>query len=230
MAATKKISLQWRVNKFEKPTEYGKYEVYRAGCEKQHYETWNNTGWAYNNNDITHWRDIIPPGKIIIDDEIKQARNYLGSMIDKAVESGDIDISKFDRESWINLLQQVYDLGIKMEQWMADDKRVIWQRCPKCNATGEIYFNDSYKIPSTTGMTFGWVTCDICNGAKIIEAPKIDFSDTEIRKLLNLPEKQPEQLNWWLVNSVRLFKDEQLIYLSKIILDRCGFDVVLKKR
>ncbi len=46
-----------------KPTEYGKYEVYRHGCKKQHYETWNNTGWAYNNNDITHFRKIIPPAK-----------------------------------------------------------------------------------------------------------------------------------------------------------------------
>jgi hypothetical protein len=38
------------------PTTYGRYEVYRDGCSKQHYETWNTTGWAYNNNDITHWR------------------------------------------------------------------------------------------------------------------------------------------------------------------------------
>lgn len=44
-----------------RPKEYGKYEVYRKGCDKQHYETWNNTGWAYNNNDITHWREIKSP-------------------------------------------------------------------------------------------------------------------------------------------------------------------------
>jgi dihydrofolate reductase len=44
-----------------KPTEYGKYEVYRAGCKKQQYQTWNNTGWAYDNRDITHWRPIVPP-------------------------------------------------------------------------------------------------------------------------------------------------------------------------
>jgi len=44
-----------------RPKEYGRYEVYRKGCDKQHYETWNNTGWAYNNNDITHWREIKPP-------------------------------------------------------------------------------------------------------------------------------------------------------------------------
>ena len=46
-----------------KPQKYGKYEVYRAGCNKQHYATWNGTGWAYNNNDITHWREIIKPIK-----------------------------------------------------------------------------------------------------------------------------------------------------------------------
>lgn len=34
----------WRKYPNERPTEYGKYEVYRAGCKKQHYETWNNTG------------------------------------------------------------------------------------------------------------------------------------------------------------------------------------------
>lgn len=44
-----------------RPTSYGRYEVFRAGCNKQHYETWNNTGWAYNNNDITHYRFIVNP-------------------------------------------------------------------------------------------------------------------------------------------------------------------------
>lgn len=44
-----------------RPEAYGRYEVYRAGCNKQHYETWNNTGWAYNNTDITHFRKIITP-------------------------------------------------------------------------------------------------------------------------------------------------------------------------
>ena len=43
------------------PIEYGKYEVFRAGCMKQHYETWNNTFWAYNGNDITHYRKIMSP-------------------------------------------------------------------------------------------------------------------------------------------------------------------------
>jgi hypothetical protein len=44
-----------------RPTEYGHYEVFRAGCDKQHYETWNNTGWAYNNRDVTHWRKKVRP-------------------------------------------------------------------------------------------------------------------------------------------------------------------------
>ena len=49
------------IDKDKRPKESGRYEVYRKGCDKQHYETWNNTGWAYNNNDITHWREIKPP-------------------------------------------------------------------------------------------------------------------------------------------------------------------------
>lgn len=44
-----------------KPTEYGKYWVYRNGCNKQHYEVWNTCGWAYNNNDITHFMPLGHP-------------------------------------------------------------------------------------------------------------------------------------------------------------------------
>lgn len=47
----------------ERPIKYGRYEVYRAKCEKQHYETWNGIGWASNNNDITHYREIVKPIK-----------------------------------------------------------------------------------------------------------------------------------------------------------------------
>ena len=46
-----------------KPVNYGRYLVWRKGCEKLQFETWNNTGWAYNNNDITHWALITPPKK-----------------------------------------------------------------------------------------------------------------------------------------------------------------------
>ncbi len=44
-----------------RPTVTGKYEVYRKGCDKQCYERWNGSGWAYNANDITHYRVIKPP-------------------------------------------------------------------------------------------------------------------------------------------------------------------------
>ena len=40
------------------PTEYGRYLIYRAGCDKIQFETWNNTGWAYCNNDCTHWMPL----------------------------------------------------------------------------------------------------------------------------------------------------------------------------
>lgn len=40
------------------PDKYGKFWVYRKGCNKQHYETWNGIGWASNNNDITHWMPL----------------------------------------------------------------------------------------------------------------------------------------------------------------------------
>jgi hypothetical protein len=52
---------KWLSYPENKPTEYGKYEVYRSKCKKQHYEVWNTTGWASNNNDITHYRKIISP-------------------------------------------------------------------------------------------------------------------------------------------------------------------------
>jgi len=55
------FSLNWKKYPEEKPTEYGEYWVYRNGCGKLHKETWNNTGWAYNNNDITHFTTIIKP-------------------------------------------------------------------------------------------------------------------------------------------------------------------------
>lgn len=44
-----------------RPKEYGRYEVFRKGAGKQHYETWNGSGWASNNGDITHYRKILTP-------------------------------------------------------------------------------------------------------------------------------------------------------------------------
>jgi hypothetical protein len=43
------------------PPAYGTYLVYRAKCGKWHKEVWNGSGWAYNNNDITHFTIIILP-------------------------------------------------------------------------------------------------------------------------------------------------------------------------
>jgi hypothetical protein len=37
-----------------KPKEYGKYLVVRKDG-KIHFEVWNGTGWAYNQNSITHF-------------------------------------------------------------------------------------------------------------------------------------------------------------------------------
>jgi hypothetical protein len=51
----------WQHYPFQTPGECGTYEVYRAGCKKQHYQTWNGCGWAYDNDDITHWRKVVPP-------------------------------------------------------------------------------------------------------------------------------------------------------------------------
>ena len=38
-----------------------RFLVWRKGCDKLQFETWNGTGWAYNNNDITKWALITPP-------------------------------------------------------------------------------------------------------------------------------------------------------------------------
>lgn len=43
-----------------RPKEYGKYFVCRKD-EKLHWETWNGSGWAYNEKVITHWKQIIKP-------------------------------------------------------------------------------------------------------------------------------------------------------------------------
>lgn len=54
------VKYDWN-NLDSRPPLYGRYEVYRSGCEKQHYEVWNGLGWASNNKDITHWRVIKNP-------------------------------------------------------------------------------------------------------------------------------------------------------------------------
>jgi len=51
--------LLWNPYPSVRPTEYGDYFVYRAG--KIHKETWNTSGWAYNENTISHWLEISGP-------------------------------------------------------------------------------------------------------------------------------------------------------------------------
>jgi hypothetical protein len=43
------------------PPQAGRYLIYRKKCDKWHQEVWNGSGWASNNNDITHWCDVIIP-------------------------------------------------------------------------------------------------------------------------------------------------------------------------
>jgi hypothetical protein len=43
-----------------RPQKYGKYFVCRRDG-KVHWETWNGSGWAYNENVITHWQEVEPP-------------------------------------------------------------------------------------------------------------------------------------------------------------------------
>ena len=48
-----------------RPPLYGRYLVCRKDG-KVHWETWNGTGWAYNNNEIRYWL-IIPEPPIKFD-------------------------------------------------------------------------------------------------------------------------------------------------------------------
>ncbi len=43
-----------------RPPKYGKYLITRKDG-KIHWETWNGSGWAYNENVITHWHEVEPP-------------------------------------------------------------------------------------------------------------------------------------------------------------------------
>lgn len=58
--ATEWVKYSWN-DLDSRPKDYGRYEVYRKGCDKQHYETWNGSGWSSNNGDITHYRVIKSP-------------------------------------------------------------------------------------------------------------------------------------------------------------------------
>ena len=54
----------WQAYPATKPT-YGRYEVYRASCDKQHYLVYNGTGWSSEDNTVTAYREIVnPAGKV----------------------------------------------------------------------------------------------------------------------------------------------------------------------
>ena len=65
LVLTESAPTNWQIYNFNdietRPKEYGRYEVYRENCNKQHYDLWMSNGWASNNNDITHYRVIKPP-------------------------------------------------------------------------------------------------------------------------------------------------------------------------
>jgi hypothetical protein len=54
----------WVAYKFSivssRPKEYGQYIIHRKDG-KVHLETWNGSGWAYNENVITHYMEITKP-------------------------------------------------------------------------------------------------------------------------------------------------------------------------
>jgi len=58
--AQQQLNLEWIPYKPTKPLTYGKYLVCRKDG-KVHWETWNGTSWAYNNNEIRYWLVIPEP-------------------------------------------------------------------------------------------------------------------------------------------------------------------------
>jgi len=65
-------SLTWNPfdwdDKNSHPTEYGKYLICRKDG-KIHWETWNNSNWAYNHKEIRYWATITNP---IFDNKTKE--------------------------------------------------------------------------------------------------------------------------------------------------------------
>jgi hypothetical protein len=51
---------EWQEFPKERPEKYGKYLIVRKDG-KEHWETWNGTGWAYNHNEIRYWANIFNP-------------------------------------------------------------------------------------------------------------------------------------------------------------------------
>jgi uncharacterized protein DUF551 len=77
--------MNWINVKQDLPKEYGKYLVYRKGCNKWHSETWNGGQWAYNNNDITHWMKVIIPTLDLYELD-KQFDEILGNLTDEDID------------------------------------------------------------------------------------------------------------------------------------------------
>jgi methionine synthase I (cobalamin-dependent) len=76
------IKYSWE-NKESRPPRAGRYLIYRAKCDKMHFEQWNGTGWSSSNNDCTHWSK---PKKPII--EKTQAREQFKEMVTYLMEEG----------------------------------------------------------------------------------------------------------------------------------------------
>jgi len=54
------IVYDWN-DKLSRPPAPGRYLIYRKKCNKMHFEMWNGNGWAYSNNDCSHWCEVFPP-------------------------------------------------------------------------------------------------------------------------------------------------------------------------
>lgn len=56
------VEYDWN-NPATHPPEYGRYLIYRKGCDKMQFEVWNGSGWASSNRDCSHWSLFDPPIK-----------------------------------------------------------------------------------------------------------------------------------------------------------------------
>ena len=54
------IEYSWE-NRHSHPPTGGRYLIYRAKCDKMHFEQWNGSGWSSSNNDCTHWANPQTP-------------------------------------------------------------------------------------------------------------------------------------------------------------------------
>lgn len=54
--------------------------------KNNNHEVWNNTGFAYNNNDITHWREIKTP----FETEVKEVEDWIS--VDDKLPNDEINV------------------------------------------------------------------------------------------------------------------------------------------